>query len=256
MEKEQPPAPQASLLAALDLNCDLGEGEPPAQTEALMAHITSANIACGGHAGGDEAMRHSISLALARGVRIGAHPGLPGLFGRAEAAMGSEEFTQLLEDQLGRFQAHLRRAGATLHHLKLHGALYHLTERDAALRGAYVAFVQKRAPEAVIYALAGGKTVAAAREAGLTAWDEAFGDRGYRGDGSLVPRGEPGALLTDPAAVAARVREIAAGQITPVGGGPPFWLQAQTVCVHGDSPGSPTLLRAAAHSLKMLDTPA
>lgn len=256
MKNARPLAPHAHHAAALDLNCDLGESEPPAHTAALMACITSANIACGGHAGDDASMRHAIGLALTHGVRIGAHPGLPGLFGRAEKMLAAEEFTALLEGQLRRLRTHLHDVGAPLHHIKLHGALYHLTEREAVLRKAYVSFVQREAPHALIFALAGGKTVHAARAAGLTAWDEAFGDRGYRHDGSLVPRGEPGALLSDPASVAAQVRQIAAGHITPVVGGPPLLLQAQTVCIHGDSPDSPALLHAAANALKMLDTPA
>lgn len=250
MENEPSPAPLARRTTTLDLNCDLGEGEAPARTEALMARLTSANIACGGHAGDDDSMRRAIALAQARGVRIGAHPGMPGRFGRAETTLATGDFIALLESQLRRFRAHLRDAGATLHHIKLHGALYHLTENDAALREAYVAFVQREAPEAVIYALAGGKTVRAAREAGLAAWDEAFADRGYRRDGSLVPRGEPGALLASPAAVAERVREIAAGLVTPTDGGPPLSINARTLCLHGDSPDSPALLHAAAEALE------
>jgi UPF0271 protein len=234
----------------LDLNCDLAEGEPCERTAALMAFVTSANIACGGHAGGVASMRHAIRLALRLGVNLGAHPGLPGNFGREPVAgLSPADFLTLLQSQVHPFQDLVQAEGGRLHHIKLHGALYHATEQSPVLREAYLAFITRSCPTAIVFAQAAGPTVAAARTAGLTAWDEGFADRGYLPDGSLVPRGQPDALVSDPEAVARRVTSFALGQpITSVDGSP-LSLPVHTLCLHGDSPESLSLLQAARQAL-------
>jgi UPF0271 protein len=243
----EPPA------AAIDLNCDLAEGEPPAHSAALLALVTSANVACAGHAGSTDAMRHALTVGRSLGIRLGAHPGLPGNFGRAPVgALSPSDLHGLLAEQVGRFLELAAAAEETLHHIKLHGALYHATEHDPALRSTFIDWIHTHTPHAIVYALAGGQTVAAARHAGLTAWDEGFADRAYRADGSLLPRDQPGALLTDPAAVAERVSRLAHGHPIPTVNGSPLRLQVQTVCLHGDSPHSLALLHAAHAALRRL----
>jgi UPF0271 protein len=231
-------------MSGLDLNCDLGEGEPALVTGALMGHVTSANIACGGHAGTRRSMRRCLELARRLNVHAGAHPGLPHAFGRGVATLSAADFRALLREQLGRFDHLARECGVSFHHVKLHGTLYHATERDEELRTLFLEIVREQWPAAIVYALAGGETIKRARRLGLEAWDEAFADRGYRDDGSLVPRGEPGALISDPVVVADRVRHLAVGlPILTVTGGL-LTLRARTVCLHGDSAGSLALARA------------
>lgn len=233
-------------ITTLDLNADLAEGESPAHTAALMAHLTSANIACAGHAGTVESMRLAIAHGHSLGLHLGAHPGLPGNFGRAPAAgLTNEDFDELLRLQIGRFLDLATAIGAPLHHVKLHGALYHATEHSEPLRDTFIAFMHAHARTSLVYALAGGHTVAAARAAGLTAWDEAFADRAYQKDGSLVPRSHPHALLTDPSSVAQRVHQLAHGHPIPTIDGPPLLLPVQTICLHTDSPNSLALLQIA-----------
>lgn len=234
----------------LDLNCDLAEHEPPEQTAALMALVTSANLACGGHAGTEDTLRHALRLARTHRVHAGAHPGLPGAFGRADTAITPQDFRDLLQRQLRLFLRYCEEEDVLPHHLKLHGALYHATERDSALRDVLIEVVTVEHPALIIYALGGGTTVHAARAAGLNAWDEAFADRGYRPDGSLVPRTEHGAILSDPAAVAARVTAWRTGQPILSVTGEGVSLQPRTVCVHGDSPHSIALLQAARRALE------
>jgi UPF0271 protein len=234
----------------MDLNCDLAEGEPPSHTAAFMALVSSANVACAGHAGSRESMRHALDLGLSLGVNLGAHPGLPGNFGRSQpASFTPQDLRHLLDDQVGRFLELAATAGARLHHVKLHGALYHATENDPALRNAFIAWVLSHTPHAIVFALAGGKTTAAARLAGLTAWDEAFADRAYLSDGSLAPRSHPNALLTTPAAVTARVSHLLHHSPIPTLDGPPLLLLPQTLCLHSDSPHSLHLLQAARTTL-------
>jgi UPF0271 protein len=241
----EPPA------ATIDLNCDLAEGEPPAHTAALLALVTSANVACAGHAGSRDAMRHALCVGRTLGVHLGAHPGLPGNFGRAPVGtLTAASLRDLLDEQVGRFLDLAAATEAVLHHVKLHGALYHATEHDPALRTAFINWIHTHTPQTIVYALAGGKTVAAARTAGLTAWDEGFADRAYRPDGSLVPRDQPGALLADPTTVAHRVHQLAQGQLISTVDGSPLRLKVQTVCLHSDSPHSLALLHAAHAALR------
>lgn len=212
----------------IDLNCDLGEGEPLRHTEALMRWITSANIACGGHAGDVESMTACARLAKKYRVHIGAHPGAKQ--GRAEVHITPDEFELLLLRQVGT----LERIAGKLHHVKLHGALYHLTDSDPALARRYVVSVKRWWPAVIIYARAGGRVSKLARRENVQVWEEGFADRRYARDGTLVPRTRPNALITDPEEALAQVRQ----------------LQVRTICVHSDTPGAVELLRKVAEFLR------
>ena len=239
----------------LDLNCDLGEGEPLARTRALMRWITSANVACGGHAGDMRSMRACVQLARARGVRIGAHPGpwSKGDFGRGRLQLTPDDFELLLLQQVGALERIAADEGGRLHHIKLHGALYHASEADSALRRRYVDAIRRRWPRCIIYAKAGGAVAKLARQSGLKIWEEAFADRAYRADGSLVPRGEPGAVLGDAEEVLRRVRllrsrgEMISESITLLR------LRPQTICLHSDTPSAAELARAISRDLRSED---
>lgn len=213
----------------MKLNADLGEHEPPARTAELMALIDLANIACGGHAGTPESMTRCVDLARRHGVAIGAHPGLAADFGRGDAPIDAAALVKLLLEQAGALAAI-----APLHHVKLHGALYHAVERSAELARAYVAAVGRSFPGVALVAFASGLVLPAAHEAGVPALAEVFAERGYRDDGSLIPRGAPGALIEDPAEVVERLPR----------------LRGDTICIHADSPNAVTIARAVRLALR------
>ena len=233
----------------IDLNCDLGEGEPFARTRALMRHASSVNVACGGHAGDAATMERCIRLARELGVRVGAHPGVAGNFGRGEVKLTASEFQILLLQQVGALHRLAEVHRVRLHHVKVHGSLYHAVERDAELGRCYVETVGRWFGGLRIYARAGGQVAALGRKLGVAVWEEVFADRAYRPDGSLVPRKESGALLTRPAEITRRVRELKAGQGILAVDGSRLPLRARTICVHGDTPGAIRLLGAASRAL-------
>jgi len=232
----------------LDLNCDLGEGEPLARTQALMQHITSASVACGGHAGDLHSMEACVRLAKEFGVRLGAHPGpwIRRNLGRGKIELTATGLELLILQQVGALEQIARAHGVKLHHIKLHGALYHATERSEALARGYVLAVAHRWPRARIYALSGGRVAHVAHRAGVPVWEEIFADRGYRDDGTLVPRGKPGALVTQPRAAAARLRTFLKGHRLESVSGALLRLRAHTVCVHADTPDATAIARAVA----------
>lgn len=224
------------MKRGLDLNCDLGEWESPPRTRALMQRITSANVACGGHAGDARSMTRCVRLAREFGVRLGAHPGLPDRAGggRIEARVTPDDLERLLVEQVGTLTALARTEGVRLHHIKLHGALYHATERDPRLARHYLAVVTRRWPGAVIYARAGGRVAALAGRGQV--WGEAFLDRAYREDGTLVPRGEPGALLPTLRAMREQARNLMERGEVITRSGKRIPLLAKTLCLHSDTP--------------------
>jgi UPF0271 protein len=230
----------------LDLNCDLGEGEPLARTRGLMRWITSANVACGGHAGDARSMRTCVRLARQFGVNIGAHPGAwnPDDKGRGRVRMTPDELTLLLLHQVGALERVTVSAGARLHHVKLHGALYHAVEDDARLARAYLRCMTTHWPGVRIYALAGGRLEREAQRARLPFRAEGFADRAYGSDGRLVSRNRHGAVLGDVATIAARVQDLLAGRgLTTVDGGR-IHPRIDTLCVHSDSPNALAVARA------------
>lgn len=233
-----------------DLNCDLGEGEPAARTRALMRRITSANVACGSHVGGHAgtlaSMTRAVRLAAEFGVHLGAHPGPAspvGDFGRGPVTVTPETLATQVVQQVTALATVAATAGVPLHHIKLHGAWYHASEADPHLARAYLRAVQQHFPHCAIYALSGGRVVQLARELGMTVLEEIFADRAYRADGTLVPRNEPGAVLSHIGDAVARLRHWAAtGQMSCADG---QWikLRGDTVCIHGDGPHALALLR-------------
>lgn len=233
-------------LGPVLLNCDLGEGEPPDRTQNLLSLIDAANIACGGHAGTDASMRDTLALARDQKVLVGAHPGLSQGFGRDPATKPTaRELQDLVTQQIHRLARHALDLGISLHHVKLHGALYHFVDADPSLAEAYLDAIQRSFPDHVVIARAGGPCAAQARRRHLTVWDEAFLDRGYQADGTLVPRGQPGDLLADTRALEHRL-----SLLRDRGGWNAIddtWLaiQPRTLCVHGDSPRAPEFLKIA-----------
>ena len=218
-------------MPRIDLNCDLGEGA--GHDAELMPFITSANIACGAHAGDETTMRATVALATKHGVAIGAHPGLADRvnFGRREIPVSPAEVHGLVLDQTRRLQAL-----ASVRHVKPHGALYHMTARDKRLARAVAAAVYEADPRLILFALAGSRLLEAGRACGLQVASEVFADRSYQSDGSLTPRTQPNALITDERAVVAQVlRMVREGKVRAVDGTEVI-IQADTVCLHGDGP--------------------
>jgi UPF0271 protein len=237
-----------SARASIDLNADVGEG---VGTDAeLLPLVSSVNIACGAHAGDEGTMRETIRLALRHGVAVGAHPGFADRehFGRRELAMSPADAADLVIDQVVRLQAVAVGLGARVGHVKLHGALYNMAARDPALAAAIAAAValhrDRSGGPTVLYALAGSVLVAEARRVGLRALGEGFADRAYRRDGSLQPRSEPGALIEEPAAAAEQALLIATGRVVIGRDGSTIPIDADTLCVHGDSPAAVASARA------------
>jgi len=226
----------------VDLNADLGEGAP--DDAALLALVTSANIACGGHAGDAQSMQATVAAALASGVAIGAHPSHADRehFGRRELQPAPEALRADLIRQIGALQALVRAAGGRLHHVKPHGALYNQAARDPALADVVAEAVRACDPALALYG--SGELLRAAERAGLRAVAEVFADRGYRADGSLVPRDQPGAFIHDPAEAAARMLGLLREGVVTAASGEAVALPAQSICLHGDGAQAVEFARA------------
>jgi UPF0271 protein len=218
----------------------MGELEDAALEAALMAHVTSANIACGGHAGDEAAMERTIRLAMARGVRAGAHPGYPDRenFGRAALPMSAAELEESVYRQIVRLDAVAGRCGARLTHVKPHGALYNTAAKDPPVAEAIARAVARWDTTAVLVGLAGSGCLQAWKTAGFRVAAEGFADRAYEPDGTLRPRTQPGALITDPEAAARQALELA--------------RRVDTICVHSDTPGAERILAAVAAAFASL----
>lgn len=247
MGHDRPVTLHAGGVPTIDLNADLGESFGRwrlGDDAALVEHLSSANVACGFHAGDPLTLRQTCEAAVRRGVVIGAQVGYRDLagFGRRFVDMAPEDLAADVLYQVGALDALARAAGGRVAYVKPHGALYHATvthEGQArAVVEAAVAFARGSARELPVLGLPGSALLAIAAEAGLPAVPEAFADRGYRADGTLVPRSEPGALVTDPDEVAARVVRLAtAGTVVAVDG-TEVEVTAASVCLHGDTPGA------------------
>lgn len=218
-------------MSRIDLNCDLGEGA--GHDAELMPLITSASIACGGHAGDAATMRATMALARRHGVRVGAHPGFVDRahFGRRELALPLPEIRQLVIRQV----AALREIGV-IHHVKPHGGLYNLAAHDRGVAETIAAAVRAIDPALVLVGLAGSELVRAGRAAGLAVAEEVFADRTYQPDGSLTPRDRAGAGVENERLMVQRVlRMIEQRRIRAVDG-TDLPVTADTVCLHGDGP--------------------
>lgn len=228
----------------IDLNADLGEGG--LHDRELLALVSSANISCGVHAGDPDTMTTAIRLAIAHGVRIGAHPSWPDRDhdGRREMQLGFASLRNHLLYQLGAIDALVRAQGAQLSHIKPHGALYNQAATDRVLAEDLVMIVQEFNPALVVVGLAGGELLHATRRAGLRSRSEVFADRAYTAWGTLVPRSDPRALLHDPQqAVAQSLSMIRDGYVTAVDGSR-VAVEAETLCLHGDTPQALELAQA------------
>lgn len=239
-------------MRLIDLNCDLGEGV--GQDTVLMPLITSVNIACGAHAGDEASMRATIALAQKQGVAIGAHPGFADRvnFGRREIALSLNEIYSLVLTQTQLLQILAAQNGATVRHVKPHGALYNLAARDGAVAQAVAAAVCTADPRLILVGLARSHLITAGQAAGLRVAQEVFADRTYQADGTLTPRNVPGALHLVTCDAVAQVRQmVSVGTVTAVDG-TIVPITADTICLHGD--GSHVVefalqLRAALHEI-------
>ncbi len=223
----------------IDLNADIGEGG--AWDEALFdGGISSVNVACGGHAGDAFTLATACALAARHGVALGAHPGYADRanFGRRERVLNPAELTGLMTGQLQALSEAASRAGVPMAHVKPHGALYHFLHRDLAAAEACARVVAAGWPNAALVGLPEGEWRAAAAKVGLGYVAEGFLDRAYRADGTLVPRDQPGAVLTEETAVVAQALALARGG------------RVRTLCVHGDGPDAVRFLRAARGALE------
>lgn len=236
-------------MTRIDLNSDLGESFGPwkmGADEGLMTSITSANVACGFHAGDPGVMRETVRLALQHRVAIGAHPGFPDLsgFGRRSMQLSPREIEDLVVYQIGALAGVAAAQGARLSHVKAHGALYNMASREPALAGAIARATAAVDSSLVLVGLSGSALIDAGRQAGLRTASEAFADRGYAGDGSLLPRGSRGALLADPEQVAKRAVDMVRRGVITADDGREIEVRAETICIHGDGPRAAGLARA------------
>jgi 5-oxoprolinase (ATP-hydrolysing) subunit A len=226
----------------LDINCDVGEG---VGNEAdIFPFISSCNIACGGHAGNVKTMKHTVRLAKAHGVAIGAHPSYPDKqhFGRVRVPLSATALQTTIRTQIGQLGAICKDQGITMVHIKPHGALYNDVAHDMELAPVFLDAVSPYKAQCALYVLSGSPLEALALKEGFTIKREAFADRNYQTDGRLVPRGEKDALIQHPEAVLAHVLRMAKERrvLTVEGNYRP--LQADTYCVHGDTPDALEIL--------------
>jgi UPF0271 protein len=228
----------------IDLNADLGEGSP--EDAEVIRWVSSANIACGGHAGDAESMAAAVARCAAQGVRLGAHPGYPDRagFGRRELGLTPAEIGVAVRAQVTSLKAIADDAGVPLIHVKPHGALYHRAAQDAEVAAVLIEVIRDLDPQLALVGLAGSPLLDAARAAGLRVLAEAFADRGYRADGGLQPRGLVGALIEAPDAVAAQALELVREGAVRAVDGQRVAVRADTLCLHGDGAGAAA--RAAA----------
>jgi UPF0271 protein len=239
----------------VDLNCDMGESFGAwtlGNDTALMPYLTSANIACGFHAGDPAVMRQTVRLALQHNVAIGVHPGLPDLmgFGRRNMDISANEAFEMVVYQLGALGAVARAEGGVLHHVKPHGALYNMAATNAALAQAIAEAVYKVQPELMLYGLAGSELTKAGEKIGLRTAHEVFADRTYQANGTLTPRRQPDALITSAEAAIAQVLRMVQGGWVHTQQGQEIAIKADTVCLHGDGAHALEFAQQLSHALR------
>jgi UPF0271 protein len=226
-------------MLSVDLNCDLGEGMP--HDADLMPLISSANIACGGHAGDDDIMRRTVELALKYNVAIGAHPSYPDKenFGRKDlidVSIRAADLAEILLDQVNRLENICAEFGANLHHIKPHGALYNRAAWDGLVSSHICVSLLAIDPKLFLYGLSGSKMKVAAESVNIKFVSEVFADRSYQDDGSLTPRQEVNSLIeNDEQALQQSLQMIKEGYVTSFSG-KKIAIEAQTICLHGDGP--------------------
>lgn len=223
----------------VDINCDMGESFGAyrmGSDEEILSFVTSANIACGFHAGGPSVMRRTVELALEKGVAIGAHPGLPDLegFGRRNMDITPQEAYDMVIYQVGSLYGFVRAAGARMQHVKPHGALYNMAAKDSTLSEAIAEAIYKVDPELILFGLSGGELAKAGERIGLKTAHEVFADRTYQIDGTLTPRRDPDALITNTEQAVRQVVRMVKEQKVYTMQKQDIDIKADTVCIHGD----------------------
>ncbi len=229
----------------LDINCDLGEGA--GNDKAIMPYISSANIACGFHAGDPRLMAETIRLALAHNVAVGAHPGFPDKagFGRHEMSIPTEDIRQQVLYQIGSLAAIVHAEGGRLHHVKPHGALYNMAARDAVLAQCIAQAIADLNPDLVLVGLAGSELVKAGSALGLKVAHEVFADRTYQSNGQLTPRNQPNALIECDEKALAQIHNMVVNRCVTTVDGNTIPVQADTLCLHGDGAHALAFAQAA-----------
>ncbi|CAG9619963.1 LamB/YcsF family protein [Sutcliffiella rhizosphaerae] len=228
-------------MKSVDLNSDLGESfgiYTIGNDQEVLKYISSANVACGYHAGDHNVLLHTVKAATELGVSIGAHPGFPDLagFGRRELNMHPSEIYNLIVYQIGAIQAAATVHGTKVNHVKPHGALYNLASKNERIATAIAKAIYHVNPELILFGLAGSQLVKAGQRAGLQVASEVFADRTYQPDGTLTPRSEQNAMIHDEDVAVERVlRMVNEGKVTAVDG-QDIAIKADTICVHGDEP--------------------
>jgi 5-oxoprolinase (ATP-hydrolysing) subunit A len=241
-------------VKSIDLNCDMGEmpqAVADGTQEALMAFLTSVNIACGGHAGDEVTMRTTVEQALGRNLAIGAHPGYADRanFGRLELDLSPEASAESVFEQVSKLAEIAAKCGARIAHVKAHGALYNQAARESAVAQAVASGVARWRRDVVLVGLAGSPMLDVFRGAGFAVAAEAFADRRYEPDGSLRSRKFADALILNPAEAAAQALRIAENGSAIAQDGTEIRIQAQTICIHGDTPGAVKIAAAVAQRL-------
>lgn len=239
-----------AIHAAIDFNCDLGEG--CGDDAAILPLISSASLACGFHAGGPDQMLAAVDACLAHGVAIGAHPSLPDRegFGRRELSIAPAQAHALTLYQLGALEAFVRRAGGRLHHVKPHGALYNLAARDRELADAIASAVREFDPRLRLYGLANSALTAAGDAAGLRVAHEVFAERRYEASGQLTPRTHAAAVIENVEEAVEQVRRMVREGHVVARTGERVPIRADTVCLHGDRPDAAAFARALREALE------
>jgi 5-oxoprolinase (ATP-hydrolysing) subunit A len=236
-------------VKSIDINCDMGESygawKMGADAE-VMPFVSSANIACGFHGGDPATIRQTVKLAVEHGVAVGAHPSLPDLpgFGRRAMKISAQDMYDLVVYQAGAVEAFARAAGVRLHHVKCHGALYNMAASDEGLADAMARAVKDLGGGVILYALSNSRMMEAGKNLGIPVAGEVFADRGYAEDGTLTPRGKPGAMIEDAAVAAERaLAMVEKGYVVSLSG-KPVPVSADTLCLHGDQPGAVSFAKA------------
>ena len=234
----------------VDLNADIGEGA--GNDASILDFVTSANIACGGHAGDRDLMVRTIDLAKAKGVAIGAHPGFPDRegFGRRPLQMSPGEVHDFVVEQIAALLELTHAAGVPMQHVKPHGALYNAAATDRTMADAIAPAVANVGPSLVLYGLAGSELITAGQRAGLRTAAEGFADRTYSSDGTLTPRSDPRALIDDPASAMAQAVQMVIERKVGSLEGKDVDLRVDTICIHGDSPHALTFAQAISEGLR------
>lgn len=237
-------------MLSIDLNCDMGEGM--GNDAAIMPYISSVNIACGVYAGDAATMQQTIDLALKYNAAIGAHPGFADKanFGRTEMQLSEEGYYNLVREQLLLIQKFIDDAGAAMHHVKPHGALYNMSAKDYKLAVIIAKAVKDHNQNLILYGLSNSHSINAAVATGLNTASEVFADRTYTDDGTLTPRSNAGALITDGMQSVQQVLQMVVQQTVTSINGKTIPVKAETICIHGDSQNAPAFGKLISTQLK------